>query len=131
TAVADHQSSAAAAQATGSSSFKATEGLRFNRVFSKAGISPYDEVQWERRDASISDFSGKPIFFQKDVEVPVDWSVTATNIVASKYLHGPMEAVEGSEYVRENSVRQLVGRVAETIRDWGINDNYFATPEDA
>ena len=130
-AVADHQPSATTAQAAGSPSFRATEGLRFNRVFSKTGVSPYDEVQWERRDASISDFSGKPIFFQKDVEVPVDWSVTATNIVASKYLHGPMEAVEGSEYVRENSVRQLVGRVAETIRDWGINDNYFATPEDA
>src|SRR5208282_2241569 len=128
TAVADHQSSAAAAQATGSSSFKATEGLRFNRVFSKAGVSPYDEVQWERRDASISDFTGKPIFFQKDVEVPVDWSVTATNIVASKYLHGPMEAAQTSEgersgYLRENSVRQLVGRVAETIRDWGIKDS--------
>ncbi len=136
TAVADHQSSAATAQAAGSPSSKATEGLRFNRVFSKAGVSPYDEVQWERRDASISDFSGKPIFFQKDVEVPVDWSVTATNIVASKYLHGPMDAPQASEgvgsgYLRENSVRQLVGRVAETIRDWGINDNYFAAPEDA
>src|SRR5271170_3048265 len=110
---------------------QSTSGVRFNRVFSKAGVSSYDEVQWERRDASISDFNGKPIFFQKDVEVPIDWSVTATNIVASKYLHGPMEATEGGEYVRENSVRQLVGRVAETIRDWGIKDNYFATSEDA
>src|SRR5277367_2951447 len=128
TVVTDHDSPAATAA---SPSLRTTEGLRFNRVFSKAGVSPYDEVQWERRDASISDFSGKPIFFQKDVEVPVDWSVTATNIVASKYLHGPMEATEGSEYLRENSVRQLVGRVAETIRDWGIKDNYFAAPEDA
>jgi ribonucleoside-diphosphate reductase alpha chain len=108
-----------------------TEGLRFNRVFSKPGVSPYDEVRWERRDASITDFTGKPIFFQKDIEVPVDWSVTATNIVASKYLHGPMDAAPDSEYVRENSVRQLVSRVAETIRDWGMCDNYFATPEDA
>jgi ribonucleoside-diphosphate reductase alpha chain len=128
TAVADHNPSAAL---QGIAAGKATEGLRFNRVFSKAGVSPYDEVQWERRDASINDFTGKPIFFQKDVEVPVDWSVTATNIVASKYLHGPMDAVEGSEYVRESSVRQLIGRVAETIRDWGKNDGYFATPEDA
>jgi len=106
-------------------------GLRFKRVFSKAGVSPYDEVQWERRDASITDFTGKPIFFQKDVEVPVDWSVTATNIVASKYLHGPMDAAPDSEYLRENSVRQLVSRVAETIRDWGVKDGYFATAEDA
>ena len=103
-----------------------TEGLRFNRVFSKPGVSPYDEVQWERRDASITDFTGKPIFFQKDVEAPVDWSVTATNIVASKYLHGQMDTDE-----RETGVRQLVSRVAETIRDWGIKDSYFATPEDA
>jgi len=114
-----------------SQSDRKTEGLRFNRVFSRAGVSPYDDVQWERRDASITDFTGKPIFFQKDVEVPVDWSVTATNIVASKYLHGPMDAVEGSEYLRENSVRQLVSRVAETIRDWGVKDGYFATAEDA
>ncbi len=128
TVVTDHNSPVAVAAAP---SPRTTEGLRFNRVFSKPGVSPYHEVQWERRDASINDFNGKPIFFQKDVEVPVDWSVTATNIVASKYLHGPMDAVEGSEYIRENSVRQLVGRVAETIRDWGVKDNYFASAEDA
>jgi ribonucleoside-diphosphate reductase alpha chain len=120
-----------AAQASRASSARRTEGLRFQRVFSKAGVSPYDEAQWERRDASITDFTGKPIFFQKDVEVPADWSVTATNIVASKYLHGPMEAGADSEYIRENSVRQLVSRVAETIRDWGVKDGYFATGEDA
>jgi ribonucleoside-diphosphate reductase alpha chain len=136
TVVADHNPPAATSPTVASASSRTTEGLRFSRVFSKTGVSPYDEVQWERRDASITDFTGKPIFFQKDVEVPVDWSVTATNIVASKYLHGPMEAPQtsengGSEYVRESSVRQLVGRVAETIRDWGIKDNYFATTEDA
>ena len=64
--------------------------LRFDRFLSKATVSPYDEVQWERRTALISDASGKTIFEQKDVEVPVDWSMTATNIVASKYLHGPL-----------------------------------------
>jgi ribonucleoside-diphosphate reductase alpha chain len=57
------------------------------------------------------------------VEVPVDWSMTATNIVASKYLHGQMGTPE-----RETGVRQLVGRVAETIRDWGLAGGYFATP---
>src|SRR5215472_14563694 len=101
-------------------------GLRFTRWFSRQGISPYDEVQWERRTASITDSKGNTIFEQKDVEVPVDWSMTATNIVASKYLHGQMGTAE-----RETGVRQLVGRVAETIRDWGLAGGYFATGEDA
>jgi ribonucleoside-diphosphate reductase alpha chain len=109
-----------------SASARSAEGLRFNRLFSKPGISPYDEVQWERRDASISDFAGKPIFEQKAVETPIDWSMTATNIVASKYLHGQLGTSE-----RETGVRQLVSRVAETIRDWGTHDGYFASPEDA
>src|SRR5579884_481792 len=99
--------------------------LKFERVFSKAGVSPYDEVQWERRTASITDASGKTIFEQKDVEVPVDWSMTATNIVASKYLHGQLETPE-----RETGVRQLISRVAETIRDWGLAGGYFSA-EDA
>src|SRR5271168_2547977 len=101
-------------------------GLTFSRRFSKAGVSPYDEVQWERRTASITDASGKSIFEQKDGEVPVDWSMTATNIVASKYLHGQMNTPE-----RETGVRQLVARVAETIRDWGMTGGYFASAQDA
>ncbi|HEX3663127.1 MAG TPA: vitamin B12-dependent ribonucleotide reductase [Acidobacteriaceae bacterium] len=100
--------------------------LRFPRTFSRAGLSPYDEVQWERRTAAITDAGGKTIFEQKDVETPVDWSMTATNIVASKYLHGQIGTPE-----RETGVRQLVTRVAETIRDWGLSGGYFATPEDA
>jgi ribonucleoside-diphosphate reductase alpha chain len=100
--------------------------LKFERFFSKSTVSPYDEVQWERRTASITDASGKSIFEQKDVETPIDWSMTATNIVASKYLHGQMNTPE-----RESGVRALVGRVAETVRDWGLNGGYFATPEDA
>ena len=101
-------------------------GLTFARRFSSDGISPYDEVQWERRTASITDTRGNSIFEQKDVEVPEDWSMTATNIVASKYLHGQLGTP-----ARETGVRQLVGRVAETIRDWGIAGGYFATVEDA
>jgi ribonucleoside-diphosphate reductase alpha chain len=100
--------------------------LRFPRFFSRANASPYDEIQWERRTAAITDAGGKTIFEQKDVEIPVDWSMTATNIVASKYLHGQIGTPE-----RESGVRQLVGRVAETIRDWGLKGGYFATPEDA
>ena len=102
------------------------KGLTFARRFSKDGVSPYDEVQWERRTASITDTKGNTIFEQKDVEVPADWSMTATNIVASKYLHGQMGTPE-----RETGVRQLVGRVVETVRDWGLAGGYFASVEDA
>src|SRR5690348_11513212 len=102
-----------------------SSGLSFRRLFTKAGISPYDEVEWEKRNATIADSKGNIIFEQKDVEVPKDWSMTATNIVASKYLHGQVGTPE-----RETGVRQLVGRVAETIRDWGLAQGYFRTPED-
>jgi len=101
-------------------------GLAFRRFFTKPGVSPYDEIEWELRTAQITDSHGGVIFEQKDVEVPKDWSMTATNIVASKYLHGRQETGE-----RETGVRQLVSRVAETIRDWGMKDGYFRTPEDA
>src|SRR6202789_57390 len=102
------------------------DGLKIARRFSRDGVSPYNEVQWEKRTALITDNKGNTIFEQKDVEVPLDWSMTATNILASKYLHGQIGTP-----ARETGVRQLVGRVAETIRDWGIAGGYFATPEDA
>src|SRR5579862_3273787 len=97
-------------------------GLSFSRPFTKPGISPYDEIVWELRDAVIQDFKGKIIFEQKNVEVPADWSMTATNIVASKYLHGLIGTDE-----RESGVRALITRVAESIRDWGMQSGYFAT----
>src|SRR5437660_1219319 len=100
-------------------------GLTFRRFFAKPGASPYDEVEWERRTAVITDAQGTAIFEQKDVEVPKDWSVTATNIVASKYLHGQVGTPE-----RESGVRALVTRVAETIRNWGLAQGYFRTAED-
>ncbi|MFZ0684778.1 MAG: vitamin B12-dependent ribonucleotide reductase [Terriglobales bacterium] len=101
-------------------------GLTFRRFFTKPGVSPYNEVEWELRNAQITDSQGGMIFEQKNVEVPKDWSMTATNIVASKYLHGQIDTEE-----RETGVRQLVARVAETIRDWGMKDGYFRTAEDA
>jgi len=104
---------------------KRAPGLIFRRLFTKPGVSPYDEVEWERRLAQITDAQGNVIFEQKDVEVPKDWSMTATNIVASKYLHGTVGTPD-----RESGVRALVTRVAETIRDWGLAQGYFRTPED-
>src|SRR5690348_11545179 len=105
---------------------KKAPGLTFRRYFTKPGVSPYDELEWEKRTAQITDAQGNTIFEQKDVEVPKDWSMTATNIVASKYLHGKLGTAE-----RETGVRQLVGRVAETSRDWGLAGGYFRSPEDA
>src|SRR5690242_10001135 len=105
---------------------KKAAGLTFRRLFTKAGVSPYDSIEWEKRTASITDAQGNSIFEQKDVEVPKDWSMTATNIVASKYLHGQVGTPD-----RETGVRQLVSRVAETIRDWGMAQGYFRGQEDA
>src|ERR1700747_2567857 len=104
---------------------KKSPGLSFRRLFTKPGVSPYDEVEWDLRLAQITDSQGGVIFEQKDVEVPKDWSMTATNIVASKYLHGKLGTPE-----RDTGVRQLGARVAETIRDWGMAQGYFRTPED-
>ena len=103
-----------------------TSGLTFDRFFTRPDVSPYDEVLWELRDAVIQDFKGKIIFEQKNVEVPADWSMTATNIVASKYLHG----LNGTSD-RESGVRALITRVAESIRDWGMAGGYFLTQQDA
>src|ERR1700676_1103835 len=105
---------------------KTAPGLSFRRFFTKPGVSPYDELEWDLRLAQITDAKGNVIFEQKDVEVPKDWSMTATNIVASKYLHGKVGTPE-----RETGVRQLVTRVAETIRNWGQAQGYFKTGEDA
>src|SRR6202790_866404 len=105
---------------------KKPSGLSVRRFFTKPGVSPYNEVEWDLRLAQITDAKGNSIFEQRDVEVPVDWSMTATNIVASKYLHGKIGTPE-----RETGVAQLVARVAETIRDWGMAQGYFRTQEDS
>jgi ribonucleoside-diphosphate reductase alpha chain len=104
----------------------AKKGLEFRRYFTRDGISPYDAVEWEYRTAAITSESGEVIFEQKNVEVPKTWSMTATNIVASKYFHGKRGTPE-----RETSVRQLIGRVATTITGWGKQGGYFASEQDA
>src|SRR5678815_5336610 len=102
------------------------KGLEFRRYFTREGVSPYDAVEWEYRTAAITSESGEIIFEQKNVEVPKTWSMTATNIVASKYFHGKRGTTE-----RESSVRQLIGRVARTIQNWGVQGGYFASQETA
>ncbi len=92
-------------------------GVDFPRYFTAAmpaDKTPYDEVAWELRTASIGNDKGAVIFEQRDVEVPVDWSQTATNIVVSKYFYGKIGSPE-----RETSVRQLIGRVVDTIAELG------------
>ena len=96
------------------------------RVFSTEGVSPYDQVDWDLRTAEIKDERGRVIFQQTDCEIPKAWSQLATNVVASKYFYGEINTPE-----RETSVRQLVDRVTRTIADWGREDGYFATDEDA
>src|SRR5580704_7899124 len=101
-----------------------TTGLEFQRRFTDGKVSPFDKVEWERRTALIADHKGQVIFRQENVEVPNSWSMTATNIVASKYFHGKPNTPE-----RETSVRHLIGRVVDTIVRWGEEGGYFASPE--
>src|SRR5690242_5056191 len=108
---------------------KTKTGIAFPRYFTaklESGKTPYDEIAWELRTASIGNDKGSVTFEQRDVEVPADWSQTATNIVASKYFHGKMGSPD-----RERSVAQLVHRVVDTITEWGAKDKYFKTPADA
>ena len=94
------------------------------RRFTEAGQHPYDAIEWERRTASIASDGGEVIFEQENVEVPTTWSMNATNIVASKYFYGGVNAPE-----RESSVRQLIDRVVDTIGRWGREGGYFVDEE--
>ncbi len=102
------------------------KGIKVDRYFTKEGVHPYDEIEWETRDATITDFKGELVFEQKDVEVPKTWSQTATNIVVAKYFFGTVGKDD-----REHSVKQIVSRVATTISNWGRKDGYFETKEDS
>ncbi len=99
--------------------------LRVTRRFSAAGVDPFSTVEWEHRTALISGADGSIVFEQRDVEAPKQWSQLATNVVASKYFHGRVGTPE-----RENSVRQLIGRVVGALRAWAAEARLFATPED-
>ena len=101
------------------------EGLEFPRVFSRAGTDPFDECEWEVRSAVIGSERGEGVCEQRDVEIPKSWSQTATNIVVSKYFRGQLGSAE-----RETSVRQLIGRVVDTITKWAEDQEYFAGGDD-
>jgi ribonucleoside-diphosphate reductase alpha chain len=104
------------------------KGVSFPKYFTQKlepGKTPYDEINWELRTAAIASDKGAIIFEQDEVEVPADWSQTATNIVVSKYFYGKVGSPE-----REHSVRQLVHRVVDTIADWGARGRYFKTKPD-
>src|SRR3569832_2372145 len=101
-------------------------GLSFVRFFSCLGVDPFETVEWERREAVISGADGKVFFEQRAVEFPKTWSQTATNVVVQKYYRGTLGTPE-----RESSVRQMIGRVADTIYGWGKTDAYFKTEQDA
>ena len=103
----------------------ARKGLRLERYFTREGVHPYDEIEWELRDAVIPGEGGN-VFEQKGVEVPSFWSATATNVVASKYFRGKLTSP-----TREHSVKQMVDRVVDRITKWGIEGGYFATDSDA
>ncbi len=103
----------------------AGDGVSVGRRFTEPGLSPFDAIEWEIRDAVIGD-PENPAFEQRGVEFPKSWSQNATNIVAQKYFRGRMDSDQ-----RENSVKQMIGRVAGTIATWGRDGGYFATDDDA
>jgi ribonucleoside-diphosphate reductase alpha chain len=99
----------------------AKKQMRIERIFSDAKVKPFDQIEWDRRTAEITDDAGKVIFKQENVEVPKSWSVLATKVVVSKYFYGEQNTSE-----RETSVRQLIHRICRTVADWGIADGYFS-----
>ena len=104
---------------------KGVKGLHFPRRWTRPGVHPYDEIEWEIRTASIGNEKGVSVFEQKGVEVPAFWSQLATNVVVSKYFRGHLNSPD-----RETSVRQLIDRVVNTIATWAEQQHYFATEED-
>ncbi len=100
-------------------------GIEYARFFTREGIDPFDEVDWDIRSAVIGNEKGQLVFEQRDVEIPRFWTQQATNIVVSKYFRGVIGTPE-----RERSVKQLIGRVVDTITGWAAKQKYFASEDD-
>src|SRR6266849_4370756 len=103
----------------------AAAGVTVKRYFTTPGVAPADELAWEHRTATITGEDGKPVFEQRDIEIPKSWSMLATNVVASKYFRGTPGTPE-----RESSVRRLIARVVDTLTQGGSTGGYFATDAD-
>lgn len=106
-------------------SLVSSRGVGFERYFTQAGVSPFEQVSWMQCEAAISSFSGEKVFEQKNLMFPDFWSQTAINIVTSKYFYGSL----GKN--RESDLRQMLGRVTKTITQWGLAEGYFANEDEA
>ena len=121
----DSKAGAKTEMANGAAPRSGARGLTFRRLYTDGVTPPWDAIEWELRTAAITNEKGEVFFEQKDVEVPKSWSMTATNIVAQKYFAGKPGTPQ-----RERSVRQLIGRVVETITGFGVKGGYFRTAAD-
>ena len=121
----EHESQDFQPQPPAEESHATAPGLEFLRFFSREGVDPFDEVEWELRSAVIGNDKGETVFEQRDVKIPKAWSQQATNIVVSKYFRGQLGTPE-----RERSVKQLIGRVVDTITKWARAQEYFTSEDD-
>lgn len=101
-------------------------GIKFRRIYTKEGVHPYETVEWATRDIQVTSMKGETIFEQKGVEFPKSWSQNSIQIVASKYFHGPINTPQ-----RETSLKQLIDRVVDTLKKWGLEGRYFASLDHA
>jgi ribonucleoside-diphosphate reductase alpha chain len=113
------------ADAEGNAVRRRPRGVAFNRHYTRDGVNPFDAVEWTLRTAVIATDKGEVLFRQDNCEIPAEWTQMAANVVVSKYFRGGLGSPD-----REHSVRQLVGRVANTIADWGLKDGTFVTAQD-
>ena len=121
----EHESEECESQPPIEESGATAPGLEFLRFFSRQGVDPFDEIEWELRTAVIGNEKGETVFEQRDVEIPKTWSQQATNIVVSKYFRGQLGTPD-----RERSVKQLIGRVVDTITNWARAEEYFTSEND-
>ncbi|MDP8207373.1 MAG: vitamin B12-dependent ribonucleotide reductase [Candidatus Electryonea clarkiae] len=105
---------------------KPSNGMKIPHFFSKKGVHPYKELEWTSTNASITNEKNEVVFEQKNVEMPEAWNELATNVVVSKYFAGALNSSD-----RETSLKQVISRVANTITEWGVTDDYFATAADS
>ncbi len=118
--------SGSAVEPEGVAARRRARGIGFSRFYTREGVHPFDAIEWTLRSATIANDKGELLFRQDNCEIPAEWSQMAANVVVSKYFRGGLGTPE-----REHSVRQLVGRVADTITDWGVGDGTFTSDQDA